>query len=575
MAMASTLLPTVTSFTSTNAGPCETQPLLCKTKSPSHNKKKPCHLLSRLNYRLPRITSKGAVVMIVWNLFFTISFMTCISLTPFGLSQCLVVMSLSVLYPAIGWFGDTWSGKYALLQAAQYFLLVTIICQSLATFVIPSLVVSHYVALVAWSLSMVCYSSSIFQFTLDQSIGASGEELSFTIYWILWGLGTGTLLSKVDGYFEFAPFFDHAAQLPTFLLPAFFLSTASFAIAYILLQSCTHLLMTKPQISNPIKHIYQVLNYARKHRYPEQRSALTYWEEDYPSRIDLGKDKYGGPFTFEEVEDVKTILRLLPVIVCVAAFGVAMWHDHLFLNVVSHDSAASFNWSDPTYPEERIVESLLTDTLILPYCITAFGVPLYHFLVYPFLHRYIPSMLRRIGWGLFLIALSYVVCVFFELLNSSGTSIAICGTEKILSSQCLWMYLPKLILAMGFIITMYSLGEFVIAQSPWQAKGLVLCILVGSFGLFSFVGIGVAALLERYPIEFPLGPSFYSYVFYLLGTIGVLIMFIFVTKWYKLRQRDDIVPFHMLAENYFEKNYKLEAQYWKAYDYSSYTYTDA
>ena len=75
--------------------------------------------------------------------------------------------------------------------------------------------------------------------------------------------------------------------------------------------------MTKSKLSNPIKQIAKVLNYARKHKIPEQRSALTYWEEDYPSSIDLGKEKYGGPFTVEDVEDVKTVLRLVPVVVCI------------------------------------------------------------------------------------------------------------------------------------------------------------------------------------------------------------------------------------------------------------------
>uniref|UniRef100_A0A1X7SEF2 Uncharacterized protein n=1 Tax=Amphimedon queenslandica TaxID=400682 RepID=A0A1X7SEF2_AMPQE len=71
---------------------------------------------------------------------------------------------------------------------------------------------------------------------------------------------------------------------------------------------------------NPVKLIVRVLCYARKHKYPENRSALTYWEEKAPSRLDLGKDKYGGPFTEEEVEDVKTILRLIPlVVVCTVA----------------------------------------------------------------------------------------------------------------------------------------------------------------------------------------------------------------------------------------------------------------
>ena len=64
---------------------------------------------------------------------------------------------------------------------------------------------------------------------------------------------------------------------------------------------------TPQTTTNPLKLIARVLHYARKHKYPENRSALTYWEEEAPSRLDLGKEKYGGPFTEEEVEDVKTV----------------------------------------------------------------------------------------------------------------------------------------------------------------------------------------------------------------------------------------------------------------------------
>ena len=31
--------------------------------------------------------------------------------------------------------------------------------------------------------------------------------------------------------------------------------------------------------------------------------------------MDYGKEKFGGPFT-EEEEDVKTVLRLLPLVIC-------------------------------------------------------------------------------------------------------------------------------------------------------------------------------------------------------------------------------------------------------------------
>ena len=62
---------------------------------------------------------------------------------------------------------------------------------------------------------------------------------------------------------------------------------------------------------NPLVLIYKVLKYAWKHTFPENRSAFTYWENDIPPRIDLGKNKYGGPFTTEEVEDTKSFFRIL------------------------------------------------------------------------------------------------------------------------------------------------------------------------------------------------------------------------------------------------------------------------
>ena len=62
---------------------------------------------------------------------------------------------------------------------------------------------------------------------------------------------------------------------------------------------------------HPLKLIYRVLRYAWNHTCPENRSAFTYWEEDIPPRIDLGKLKYGGPFTTEEVEDTKTFFRII------------------------------------------------------------------------------------------------------------------------------------------------------------------------------------------------------------------------------------------------------------------------
>ena len=51
-------------------------------------------------------------------------------------------------------------------------------------------------------------------------------------------------------------------------------------------------------------------------------SAFTYLDEEQPSRLDFGKDeKLGGHFTEEEVEDVKTVLRLVAVLFSLVYFS--------------------------------------------------------------------------------------------------------------------------------------------------------------------------------------------------------------------------------------------------------------
>ena len=59
-------------------------------------------------------------------------------------------------------------------------------------------------------------------------------------------------------------------------------------------------------IGNPYKEVVKVVKFARRHKVPIRRSAFTYWEDDIPTGLDLGKSKYGGPFTTDQVENVKT-----------------------------------------------------------------------------------------------------------------------------------------------------------------------------------------------------------------------------------------------------------------------------
>ncbi len=75
--------------------------------------------------------------------------------------------------------------------------------------------------------------------------------------------------------------------------------------------------MVDPGGNNPYKLVYKVIRFAWLHKIPVNRSAFTYCEDELPSRLDLGKSKYGGPFTTEQVEDVKVFLGILKVLLSI------------------------------------------------------------------------------------------------------------------------------------------------------------------------------------------------------------------------------------------------------------------
>ena len=101
------------------------------------------------------------------------------------------------------------------------------------------------------------------------------------------------------------------------ILPMSLLALSSLSLSAVLIMDCLYhkWLDTHDKTGNPIKLIYEVLNYARKNKYPRLRSAFTYIDEEQPSRLDFEKHKFGGPFTEEEVENVKTVFRILPILI--------------------------------------------------------------------------------------------------------------------------------------------------------------------------------------------------------------------------------------------------------------------
>ena len=78
-----------------------------------------------------------------------------------------------------------------------------------------------------------------------------------------------------------------------------------------------HWFLIKPGSANPYKLVYKVMRFAKDHTNPIRRSTFTYCEDELPSRLDLGKEKYGGPFTTEQVENVKAFIGIVCVLLTI------------------------------------------------------------------------------------------------------------------------------------------------------------------------------------------------------------------------------------------------------------------
>ena len=147
------------------------------------------------------------------------------------------------------------------------------------TVMLLQVIISVPLAFVFWYFMTEMIPGMLFQWTL-YSINFSSLELTKTtkIIHLGWNLFSAVFVSVVLSIFMFN-WFSVGERIPN--------------------DTWSEDSKSKGNI-NPYQLIYRVLKYAKKHKYPVQRSALTYWEDKIPSSIDLGKSKYGGLFTTED-----------------------------------------------------------------------------------------------------------------------------------------------------------------------------------------------------------------------------------------------------------------------------------
>ena len=120
-------------------------------------------------------------------------------------------------------------------------------------------IVLFYISVFVNSLGITAFAANTLPFITDQMIGASGTELSVAVDWYYWMERISFVIPSITGCY---------IGESTNAVVSVFLYSTGIALSLASIFVCQHWLMKEPQITNPIKHIASVLNFARKNKYP-------------------------------------------------------------------------------------------------------------------------------------------------------------------------------------------------------------------------------------------------------------------------------------------------------------------
>ena len=470
------------------------------------------------------------------------------------LNMYLAYTPMLVLLPVAGWISDSLLGRYRaitagiFLSAVMHLAIIISFVMLQFDWTIPAFVVI-YISLPAATFCGGTFFISSLPFIIDQMVGASADDIIAAIQWYCWAFAVGVTA-------QYLPIcLSIVTQQQNILLLYLSLIFLSLSVVLITDRLCHKWLNVHYKKSNPFKIIFKVLNYARKTKYPERRSAFTYIDEEEPSRLDYGKHKFGGPFTEEEVEDVKTILRLLPLFLSI--FGALVDND---LAYKDHFQAHIISTTDELLPcVDRLQKLILYVSVVVL-------IPAYRFIVLPLLHNYIPSLIKRVGTGFFLILIGTLLDLTLDTIGHLHSNNTHCmfdtnsGSANTLPIPLYWLLLSDIMYGIGAAIVIVTIIEFVLAQSPNSMRGVMMGVFLILF-LFATAGNdGLQLLMKQFSNATP-SCGFYYYLVLSILTMLSLVLFTIAAKRYKLRERERHVNIQAIAEEHFERYLDQEEEY--------------
>ena len=501
---------------------------------------------------------KGAILVLVWFLliqsgYYLIRHKFIWKTTISNIAEPSIGFLVAViLSPIAGWLADVHFGRYNVIKwsiliewsSSMLLTLSSVVAEFASGYEHSGRSIIEAALLIKMEIGLVGFVSNILQFTMDQFPDASTEEIVSFIRWMAWTV-FGSAIALNYTLFCVQKKYQIIGLLTV---------TAYLTLAVCLDFLCNHHLVKEPVTGNPFRLVFNVIRYAIKTKQPRFRSAFTFHEDELPSRIDFGKHKYGGPFTTEQVEDVKTFLRIILIIVVSGALP----GPSFFLE----------------YAESKLTNQFLSPQDIVEDCYTgknlsflSFGfgfilIPCYDFIIRPIFYKCIPtsSSYSKVCVGFIFILLEVLVCMSIDLYANQVTSSIQNKTcifngetgmfEGVLDYR--WFSLLEDIDCFYTVFIFIGIVEFLCSQLPYSMKGVFMGIFISIFSVFVVLGVVIfIPFVLNLPILI-LSCGFWCFLSEAITISIGLLLAMAVVKWYKKRRREDVLPNeHIFAERYY------------------------
>ena len=522
-------------------------------------------LCCKPTYKPRRVKNKGAVFVLVMNVYYFLSQYQTRNMSGYESLVWQVAFQIGLTLPIAGWLADTYIGRYKVICCSVWMMWIATVLATVSS-VIAQLVdvYSHIdarvnVALfVFMAIGLGGYQANIIQFGIDQLHDASTTEIKSFIIWYVWTILSAGII--ID--------FFSACLNQKYIITRLLLVSTNLTLALVLLFCCNHWLIKEPVKHSSFQQVYTVIKYAIKNKYPRQRSAFTYCEDELPSLIDFGKSKYGGPFTTEQVEDVKTFLLVLPVTIVSGALvgGIIasnfLWNKlrDMFIEYSKLDLNASKMSSIKCYSEASLTHTIYYSAILI--------IVLHEILFYPIFHRCLPRLesIQKAFIGMFLQLVRLLILMAYQIVAQHNYSVV---NSNNITTPCLfyahqgtlsssfdyhWMAIPDFIVSISYMILYTGAVEYFSAHVFYFMKGLTVGVTYSSVFLSGAVWLILSIPFTNRALSY-IPVTSCGFWYGLLLTIvetTICIILIILTKWYKKKRRQDVLPNeHIFAERYY------------------------